>query len=120
MVGWFIVHPKKVWDPPVDRDRQLLDRRFDPIALELHLPRGVVGTGANLAVLGCLRRPSVLLERLVLPAQCLEDVAHRQPGLGVSRIDLEDRREIGLGLLAAPGAGRDDRVADDGAGVLRV
>jgi FtsP/CotA-like multicopper oxidase with cupredoxin domain len=19
MVGWFIVHPKKIWDPPVDR-----------------------------------------------------------------------------------------------------
>lgn len=28
MVGWFIVHPKKVWDPPVDRDFGLIFQNF--------------------------------------------------------------------------------------------
>jgi len=28
MVGWFIVHPKKVWSPPVDRDFGLLFQNF--------------------------------------------------------------------------------------------
>ena len=33
MVGWFIIHPKKVWDPPVDRDFGLLFQNFriDPM-----------------------------------------------------------------------------------------
>lgn len=33
MVGWFIVHPRKVWDPPVDRDFGLIFQNFyvDPM-----------------------------------------------------------------------------------------
>ncbi len=33
MVGWFIVHPKKVWDPPVDRDFGMIFQNFriDPM-----------------------------------------------------------------------------------------
>lgn len=33
MVGWFIVHPKKVWDPPVDRDFGVIFQNFriDPM-----------------------------------------------------------------------------------------
>ena len=32
-VGWFIIHPKKVWDPPVDRDFGLIFQNFriDPM-----------------------------------------------------------------------------------------
>ncbi|KAA0131571.1 copper oxidase [Gimesia chilikensis] len=33
MVGWFIVHPQKVWDPPVDRDFGVIFQNFriDPM-----------------------------------------------------------------------------------------